>query len=448
MAGARAVSCLTGVLALVIASVGLRRWTGLYGTIAGTAVFALCPLAVFFSQLALADVTGVFFATAVVALAARPSARSIFAMTALAAFAAASKYHFGIWLVTPMLAIWLCLAESVLVKTKLTVIGLALFGVVLIGLVPWFWLNPLLAIKELGGVVGVKVVGAAAHPLRTAVSMVGGTGILGSTGLLVGLGALLSGRGDRRYLLVLIPVVLAIAALAGSGIVFDRYSLVLLPGIAVIAALGWDSVARGQLNNMRVAGLVVFLLVVAISLVELYASQRNVRTVNLDVLAGRWVLAHVTPGASVAVYDEQVAVIPRTAEQLRACVARAESADAYSEKWKIVGLSAPSSTESEPMRSMLLNDEQFFAFWCARELRHRQAAEGYRVLLYHDGPRFWALDEQTVLQEFRTQSRETTGGVDVLVVNRPLDGLGNPQAILRSKEGQRIIYARPGLALR
>ena len=73
----------------------------------GNARRASLPIAVEYLQYVLADVTGLLFATFVIGLARPSDAIPIVAMAALAGLAAASKLHYGLWLLTPILCIWL-----------------------------------------------------------------------------------------------------------------------------------------------------------------------------------------------------------------------------------------------------------------------------------------------------------------------------------------------------
>ena len=90
---------------------------------------------------------------------------------------------------------------------------------------------------------------------------------------------------------------------------------------------------------------------------------------------------------------------------------------------------------------MVLNDETYLAYWCQRELEV-QPDPGYIVVPYHDGVRFGAFQERTVLSEFRDETTAETGGVDVLVTNRPVDTGRSPAQVFRTERGQRLIYLR------
>ena len=149
----------------------------------------------------------------------------------------------------------------------------------------------------------------------------------------------------------------------------------------------------------------------------------------------------VPPGSRAAMRDENNARLPRTAEQLRQCAAYVEQPEAWREKWSVEGVTARDSL-SMPMQAVLLNDERFNAFWCRRELETETTDTGYWIVPYHDDRRFGAVLERDAIAEFRTQSREVTGGVDVLVTNRPVDVGRPPVQQFRTERGERMIYVK------
>src|SRR5207248_10112213 len=106
---------------------------------------------------------------------------------------------------------------------------------VVVTFVPWFLMNPLLALKEFAGVVLVKIGHGSPfrHMPTNVVIIFGGFGPLGW------FGALASARRpdahDRsRFAPVVISLLLATLALVLSATVFDRYGIVLLPGAAIL----------------------------------------------------------------------------------------------------------------------------------------------------------------------------------------------------------------------
>ena len=395
-----------GTLQLLATVWTLRRWLPEPGVFAGTVVVALNVLAIAYSHYVLADISGVLFATLIVGLAAAPTAGSIRAMAVLAGFAAASKFHFGLWILAPVLCIW-STAGSPASKLRATLVALGLSAAVVIALVPWLWLNPTLQMKEFAGVVLAKI-GTGAPPAARLGSLLVITGALGVAGWIGGLaGAASMGRADvRRWAPVLAPTLAGLLAIASSQIVADRYALVLLPGVALLAGAGWQRLlaARGTIARRVAVGALAAAIVW--SLADDLAAERTRREVDVDVLAARWVLAHVPRGSRIALHDEAVARPPRSAATLQRCLARIDAPDAYEDKWAVEGIVIP-DTAAEPMRSAVLSDERFFAYWCRRELDVR-TDPGYDVVLYHAGPRFWAVAEQEALDEFHD------GRLDVL----------------------------------
>ena len=91
------------------------------------------------------------------------------------------------------------------------------------------------------------------------------------------------------------------------------------------------------------------------------------------------------------------------------------------------------------MQSVVLNDELFHAYWCRRELQV-QRDPGFNIVPFHAEPRFGAMLEEDVVKEFRDRGRELTGGVDVLVVNRPVNAGVQPAQVFRTSRGQRLVY--------
>jgi hypothetical protein len=90
---------------------------------------------------------------------------------------------------------------------------------------------------------------------------------------------------------------------------------------------------------------------------------------------------------------------------------------------------------------VILNDERFNAYWCRREL-DLDRPDGFRVVTYHSEPRFGSVLERDAVDDFRSGGREATGGVDVLVLNRPMDIGVPPAQVFRTARGQRVIYRR------
>jgi hypothetical protein len=236
------------------------------------------------------------------------------------------------------------------------------------------------------------------------------------------------------------PAIVGSLALAAGDMVFGRYGLVLMPGLVILAALGWDSIDLAPLWLRRSVAAAVAAAIV-LTTASLIAAQRRAGETDVDVLARQWILDHVQRGARVAVHQEDNAFLPRAAEQLRACIAYGDSPDAYLEKWRIEGV-VRRPEASQPMRSVILNDERFHAYWCRQELQV-QRDTGFYVVPYHSEVRFGAVQERQAIEEFRTRTTTVTGGIDVLVVNRPVDAGVAAAATLATRRGQRVIYTRP-----
>jgi hypothetical protein len=437
----RTVSVVTGILQVVAVAWALAQWVGPAGTLVGTLAIAISPLVVAYSQYVLADITGLLFATIAAGLAARPTPRRVLAMAALVGLAASSKFHFGMWVVTPLLCVWLGDRTVFPRKWLSTAAVLIVTAWVVVTCVPWFWINPLLALKEFGGVVLVKVSPGA--PLgripSNASTVFGGFGILTWLGGIAGIFRLASNDG-RRYIPIAVPVLIGTVALLLSATVFDRYGIVLLPGVVVFVGAGWDAALVSRRFSARRAALVALAVCVAATTVALVRSQRIVGETDVDVLARNWIVANVAPHSRVAIQDEMNAYMPRVAAQLRECAGRVETVGAYQEKWSIEGVTT-SLADKREMESVILNDERFNAYWCRREL-DLDRPDGFRVVTYHSEPRFGSVLEQDAVDDFRSGGREATGGVEVLVLNRPMDIGVPPAQVFRTARGQRVIYRR------
>ena len=153
----RTISIVTGILQLIAVVWALTQWVGPIGTLVGTLAIALSPVTVAYSQYVLADIAGLLFGTIAIGLAAKPTPRRVIAMAALVGLAASSKFHFGLWVLTPLLCIWTGDPAVFTRKWSLTLATAATAALVVLLLVPWFLMNPLLALKEFAGVVLVKI---------------------------------------------------------------------------------------------------------------------------------------------------------------------------------------------------------------------------------------------------------------------------------------------------
>jgi hypothetical protein len=431
----RTLSVIAGILQLMAVTWALSRWVGPAGTLVGTLAVAISPVTVAYSQYVLADIEGLLFGTIAIGLAATPTPRRVLVMAALVGLAASSKFHFGLWLLTPLLCVWLG-DRTVFPRKWLMSLGVVLtVAWVVVTLVPWFLMDPLLALKEFGGVVLVKVGHGSklARMPRNLMIIFGGFGVVLSLGTLAGMRAL-DASHRRRFAPVVTPLLLASVALALMATVFDRYGLVLLPGAIIAAGFGWDSLLADPRVTVRRAGLAALTVCLVATTASLYRSQRTVGEVNVDVQLRNWIVANARSGAGVAVHDEMNAFLPRTLDQLRACADHVSTAAAYREKWRVEDIETAVS-DIRPMESLLLTDERFTAHWCRRELGLANPA-GFRVEPYHDAIRFGAVLESDAVNDFRN------GRIDVLVMNREVEVGRAPAAIFSTRSGRRVIYQR------
>ena len=437
----RALSIFTGVAQLLALLWALRRWVGPAGVVAGLAAGALSPVAVEYSQYVLADITALFFATIVVGLAARPTERNVLRMAAFAALATASKFHFGLWLLAPMLSVWLGLAGTMKRRLSWSLLTVSVFAVVLLAAVPWIWLNPVLTLKEFLGVVGSKVGSGATFAL--ALSNI--PTILIPTGALALVGSVLALAGGRArangpLLVVVIPTVLGFVGVTASAVVFHRYGLVFLPGLLLLAATGWDLALTQSSTSLRTAARAVLIAALAGTGAMVVWSQRWIGEADVDVQVRAWILHNVPRGSRVAIHQEANAFLPRSTDDLRRCVTYVNTPEAFDAKWRVEGLPLNWGTVA-PMRLIVMNDQLFQAYWCDRELQV-QRDQGYNIVAYHAERRFHAVLERDAIREFREGTRDITGGLDVLVVNRAVDAGREPVLRVRTTRGERLVYRR------
>jgi 4-amino-4-deoxy-L-arabinose transferase-like glycosyltransferase len=443
---ARTLCIAIGVLQVAVCLWGGRRWFDSTGAIVSAAVCALAPIAVTHSQYVLADVTGLLFATAALGLLPNATAARLNGAAVLVALAAASKFHFGLWLLPVLALAWRVSLGSPVRRLGAVALPLVLFTSALVALVPWFWLDPLLAAKEFAGVVAVKVgSGAPARALLWHLPVLfGGLGILAWGLLLVRPLALWRSHGLEGTL-VTATVIAGTVVLAASQIVFDRYALVLLPGVTLMAGAAGTTLLSGlSARSVPLMRAVVAVLCIA-ALVQLAAAERRAGEPNVDWDVREWLLAHVPAGSRIAVHAEFTQFLPRTAQQLDACASLAATRAAYVQKWASNGVTiGPSGPE--PFRRAILNDELFAAYWCGRE--QLLSTPGFEIVPYHDGARFGAWRTGAVLREFGEGLRDASRGFDVLVTSFPLPHGPSPAAVFTRLAGRRLIYVRRAAASR
>ena len=435
----RATSALVGVLAVLATWWALGRWLPWPGAALGATAAAVSPIAVAYSQFVLADVMGVLWSTLVLGLVRLPvTTRSTIAAAAAAGLAAASKFHFGVWLVAVWMAIWLAPGLSRARRVRHCMLGCLVFGSVVLVLVPWFVTSPVLAAKEFGGVVLVKLGtlaprGTTWHWLTL---LLGGFGAFTLVG--AALGCIRSIREDRTIWIALVPALIALVALFRAEIVFDRYGLVIAPALFLLAGSGWRGFADRQPLNRVLATAAV--LALAMTIVSLVQTWRLWAPTGADRLAAAWVTAHVRAGSRVGLHSEANAFVPREAADLRRCAAHVWTDAAYTEKWASNGI-AVRDAEGTPFRNAVLNDELFEAYSCSRELLAGPRA-GYALRRFHDQPRFDTLLTAEAEHAFDTRGAGPDG-LDVLVLNHARRTGAPPVVTLRNGFGARFVYAWP-----
>jgi hypothetical protein len=450
----RIVSAAIGVVQVVLTMVAVRGWLGGGSqTMAiGGALAAIAPLAVTHSQLVLADVSGTFFATLVLALipGATRHCRTPFWLGVATALATASKFHFGIWLVPAIAACWVPTTNASSDRRErfmATVVLLAAFGITLIALVPWLWTNPALGLKEFAGVVLVKAgsgAGGAAGFVGNAAAVLGGLGWLVLLGAVPGAVILIRRRGMLAGIVVATAVV-AVAVLSASAIVFDRYGLVVLPGLLLMGTAGWTSVL-GLHPRLDATMLTGFLLVAGLA--QPIVAMDQFRHLNSYHVAHEWLMSRLPNGASVVIYAEDNQYLPRTAAVLAACADYVSSDGAYREKWKTNGVEVQPGSGT-PMELAVLNDERFHAFWCARELMAPTPPSAFDVRRFHSGQRFQVMTPAALREEFEAGRVDSSRGFDAILVHWPLIRGVEPDVTFESTIGPPLqLYLRPGLLLR
>jgi hypothetical protein len=435
----RGLSILIGVLQVVVAFWAARTWLSPPGALYGALVCAVAPIAVTHSQFVLADVTGLLFATGAVGLLPGATPSRLRAAAVLAACAAASKFHFGLWLLPVLFSSWTATQGSWLERSRAVAIAGGLFLAVLVAWVPWFWLGPLLALKEFAGVVLVKIgEGGSVSAWRRVVALYSGLGIAAWLPVIVAPLALWNVRRAEGAV-VIATVALGTTILAFSQFVFDRYALVLLPGVALMAGAALQGVARRLTARSTVLAWSAAAVLCLVAFAQLAAAERRVADPHPDLDVREWVLAHVPPGSRIALHSEFTQYLPRTAAQLDICSTFVQTREAYVQKWATNGVRITTAA-GEPFRDAVLNDELFAAYWCSRERLLGQA--GYHIVPYHDGARFQGRRTDVVLRGFIEGLHDPARGFDVLVTSFEVPGAPPPVAAVTRRGGQRLIYMR------
>lgn len=447
----RTLSAVIGLLHVVLVMLAARAWLGGSSMPIAGALAAVSPLAVTHSQLVLADVSGACFATLLLALVPRAVANVGLApwLGVAAGLAAASKFHFGIWLVLAVTACWTVRPDAVLKRAErlaATLTLLVCFGLTLVAFVPWLWTNAPLGLKEFAGVVLVKAgggAGGATALLSNAAKVLGGLGVAILLGAIVGARPLVRQCGALGGA-VLGLTVLAVGLMCASAVVFDRYGLVLLPGLTLIATAGWQSVSQ---RWPPLSGVAVPIALLLLGLPQSWLALDEFRHINSYHAAHAWMIEHLPDDASVVVYSEDNQYLPRSAAQLAECEAFVGSDAAYREKWATNGVVVPPAS-GMPMRLAVINDELFHAYWCSRE-RLSPHEPAFVVHRFHAASRFQTLDVPTLEREFRAGLTDPARGFDAVLVHWPLFPDLRPMATFETPRGPTLhLYLRPGLTLR
>jgi hypothetical protein len=449
----RWVSVATGVLQVLLVYWALRRWHSARAGLLAAGMAAISPLAVRYSQFVLADVTGLLFATWLVGLLNTGSAhrrfRPLLAGVVVGA-AAASKYHFGLWIVAGVVA---CLLiglrkRSAPSGTAWSDVLWFLAGAVLLFLllVPWIWLNPVLWIKEMIETVLSRAVQPPGNPLSRGldnlVTTFGGLGTVMFAGVLPGVWFAVRrfGRHAVPMLIVLLAGVLIIAA---AGRVFDRWGLFLLPAFVFFAGIGFAELLSHRRRIIQAATAFLIVVVAAHTLHELTKSQRFIGSLDSHGRAHAWLTAHLRPGARVAVHSEYSRRLARTPEQLHTMLEQLSGPKAYERKITSNGF-APAPLE--PMRLAVLNMELFWSHWWRRELA-AGATDGYEVTFYNDGPRYEGLLTDQVVANFVGGLTNHTDGYEALLLNKNVALPVPPSVVFEGQPGETLyLYLRPPAA--
>jgi hypothetical protein len=413
----------------------------------------VAPIAVSHSQYILADMLGVLFLTWLLGLwAPGGSATTAQAVGAgvLVGLAAASKFHFAIWIVPAVAAVWLSTRrrDADDRKTAITRVAyclLASAGVVLF-FVPWLWSNPVLMLKEFQGVVLSKVAGSEtigpARALWNLVSISDNFGLVVNAGLLPGL-VLFGMRQGGRSTPVYVGLALGALAIAFTSRLYSRYALLVLPAVALIAAIGIVAVIDRARGHARVVVACALLVLIAVSGWQLWTSQAYVGKADSYARAYAWLMRNMKPGDRIAVDAEFPQHLPRTREQLTAMVSEVSNPDAYAKKMASNGFQG--AVDSQPMRLAVLNDEFYVAYWAQRELAG-DTSRGFEITLYADAPQYNSILTREAVAQFVDGLTDSEKGFDLLLLNRPIELPVKPDVVFTGNPGRTIsAYVRKPL---
>ena len=443
----RWVSVIIGTLQVLFAYWAVRRWLSPPTGLLAALMCALAPIAVEYSQFVLADLLGVLFVTWLMGLlAVKPEdtpLRPTF-IGALLGLAVASKYHFSLWLVPALLAVWMAPhTRSLGGRFRDTIkLGLAATAVYLM-LVPWAWTNPVVVAKEFLATVFAKMEPINArpvHPLANLVLIFRVMGLLVVVGLVPGL-LVTWHRLGRRSLPILAVLGLGVLLIARAGDVYDRYGLLFFPAAVLVAAAGYAGLLASPQPILRFAGVAALGAALAVTGWQLAEAQRHIGGVESHAQAVAWLRENLRPGDRIAVDSLNPQPLPRTPEQLTALIAESIGPDAYARKMQSNGYSA---NPAEPMRQAVLGDELFRAHWLQRERAMRQPGEGYHVTLHSNDVLFNCISTAEAIAQFKQGLRERDKGFDALLLIKPADLGVEPVKVFRGGAAPPLyVYVRP-----
>lgn len=436
----RLYSVLVGVLAVHAAFWAATQWVGRRAAVVAAMLTAISPLAVSYSQLVLADMTGVLFVTGALGLWSHPlrGYRAAAATGVLIGLAVASKYHFAIWLVPAL--VWIA-SSTALPRVRSASLLLGSSALTYLTLVPWVWLNPTLVVKEFLHVVVTKVTPRSDvfwpfGPFANLHVGIHHLGWLASFGVVLGIVYTVSSR-NRRWLPVQIALTMGILVIASARIMHARYGLLLLPAIAICAAAGYSGLLESPSRTWRLAGYLMLILITLLTCGQLVLDQMQASIAPPSLQAAQWLRSEAKPRQRIAVYSIFEQPLPRTREQLRNLIAEREGEQAYLQK--MASNHYVLSRTSQPFRATVLCDESSASYWFSRELSIRRDGEGFEVFHYDDVPKFGSLDAEKARALFLDGPQDDALGFDFFLTAHPFAGSVNPAEVF-SAPGRQTLY--------
>ena len=434
---ARWLSWSIGAICIAAAAWAVRRIAGEPAALVAAFLCALSPIAISYSQLVLADMTGLVFVfvlmgTLVPGAESRPLALGAAGVSL--GLAVASKHHYTVWAIDVLVFCGMRSGEwGVRRAVGYLVLILLTAAVVYTAFAPWIWLNPLLALKEFAATVIGKVTGEQGPSIRRGFANVLLPTIAFGWSTVAALAFARWGFVDRRRVSDMLPAlsvgVVAVFLLCGSARVYLRYGMLFFPVAVLVASNGFVSALVNEGRSTFVAAWVTMVLSVPFTAWQIVSDQRFVGALSSYALAHDWIEEHVPPGSRIAIFSEDPERYKRTRAQLTDIVARVNTPEAYAEKMATNDMTMTSA--AMPMRLAVLNDELYAAFWALRELSVRGEG-GYVVKRYHDDPRYDAWRTTEAIGRF------LAGDLDVLVLNREERQLPPPVIVFPGHPGEHL----------